>query len=934
MPIALAASLLLAGSAANAQQTIAYTDGDDKVALIDNTTPNDPTTLAIASGTATQSGVIFGTGSVKKTGDGTLILSAMNTYTGETNVNAGTLEVVGAISHSAETLFVSGNNAILEVSGAGTVSNAEGFIGKSSGFTGLAKVSGGSWTNNDTLFVGFSGNGTLEASGTGAVSSANGSIGHNSGSTGLAQVSGGSWINDDTLSVGHTGNGTLEVSGTGSVSNTIGRIGRNLGSTGSAKISGGSWTNTGSLFVGHKGNGTLEVSGGQVAADSVIVANSGGSVGSVSLTGGTLTTGQLQEGDGAGTVNFDGGTLQLTGDQAALFAGFETGDVTLSGAGGMIDTQGFSVVSDYALSGDGGLAIEGPGSLTLTGANTYTGVTNVNDGSLDVEGSLTDDAVVASGARLGGSGSIAGNVTVQNGGTLAPGNSPGILTVGSLDLKSGAFTAMEINGLVPGMDHDQVVVNGTANLDGDLNLAFGGIDPVKGQSYTLFTATTINDDFDSISSYWFDREIAFETEITNDYIFKIIAIQSDFANAAGLTPELKQIASLLDDNFSDGGLIPIIDLLNLLPEEELLTAFEQISASELTVLENFTFANARLVSTRLKNRQRAVRQGVTGFSTAGFNLYDETGQQIRNSLLADTSQILPAGTQTQPLSFESGLSSYISGSGTTRDFDGDSQGAGYEDDSFAIILGADYRLDDNLAVGTYLAYNNTDADLDVSGSDADLDSYRVGFTGTYWNALTDASAEIQRSYYATAHLGFAHHEYDINRSAFGGVASGDTDAFEIDLGTAIGYEVDFDGVVLTTEFSLDYINLDMDGYTESGSDAPLTINDDRSESFYSTLSLRLDYSTEYRGIALLPYAHAGWRHEYLDDSNSVTARFASSPVGSFKAEGASVDRDSLVGGFGLGAQLQEGLIIQLGYYGEKSSDFESHSLLGSVNLKF
>ena len=74
---------------------------------------------------------------------------------------------------------------------------------------------------------------------------------------------------------------------------------------------------------------------------------------------------------------------------------------------------------------------------------------------------------------------------------------------------------------------------------------------------------------------------------------------------------------------------------------------------------------------------------------------------------------------------------------------------------------------------------------------------------------------------------------------------------------------------------------------------------------------------------------------YGVDSNSVAARFASSPgVGGFKVEGASVSRDSLVGGLGLGAELQEGLIVQLGYYGEHSSDFESHSLLGSVNLKF
>lgn len=84
-----------------------------------------------------------------------------------------------------------------------------------------------------------------------------------------------------------------------------------------------------------------------------------------------------------------------------------------------------------------------------------------------------------------------------------------------------------------------------------------------------------------------------------------------------------------------------------------------------------------------------MRHGATGFSTAGFNLYDETGQHIRQSLLADNSGSIPAGTRPRGFSAESKLSSYLSGSGTMRDFDGDSSGPGYEDDSFAVLLGAD-----------------------------------------------------------------------------------------------------------------------------------------------------------------------------------------------------------------------------------------------------
>jgi uncharacterized protein YhjY with autotransporter beta-barrel domain len=415
----------------------------------------------------------------------------------------------------------------------------------------------------------------------------------------------------------------------------------------------------------------------------------------------------------------------------------------------------------------------------------------------------------------------------------------------------------------------------------------------------------------------------------------VMIVPFTFAGIIGLDPELAQIAKLIDDNLADAGLIPIINELNLLMEGDQPAAFEQINPQELTALAHFTTANARSNSLRLKNRQREVRHGATGFSTTGFSLYDETGQYIRQSLLADNSGTIPASTLTQGLGSESKLSSYISGSGTMRDFDSDSNGPGYEDDSFAVLLGADYHLADNLALGAYIGYNHTNADLGGDGGNAELDSYRLGLTGTHWNPLSDGSGGIQRSYYTTAHAGLALHDYATDRKAFGGTAKGDTDAFEFNLGSAIGYEVDYTDFVLTTELSLDYVNLDTDGFTEMGSAAPLAIADVRSESLYSTLSVRLDFSYQIADVDVLPYTQIGWRHEFMDDSNSVAARFASSPgVGGFTVEGPKADRNSLVGSLGMAALLSDSLTASVGYFGEFGPNFQSHSLNGSITLKF
>jgi autotransporter-associated beta strand protein/T5SS/PEP-CTERM-associated repeat protein len=342
----------------------------------------------------------------------------------------------------------------LKISGDGIVSSDESSIGWSIGTTGVATVSGGSWTNTYNLWVGRGGNGTLEISG-GIVTNSTGFIGDGP-STGLATVSGGSWTNSETLMVGRGGTGTLEISGTGAVSSGDGVIGVELYSLGVATVSGGSWSNSGLLYIGGYGTGTLEISGtGTVSATSVNLSFGLDSESTLNLFGGTLSTGQVSEGSGSlgGNVTFNGGTLRLTADQASLFAGFEAGDVTLTdaggtGAGGTIDTQAFSVTTAAALSGAGGLAKEGTGILTLSGANTYTGQTTIADGRLAVNGSTSADSAVgvSSGGTLAGSGTVGGSATISSGGTLAPGNSPGVLTVtGTTAFASGSIFEWELD---------------------------------------------------------------------------------------------------------------------------------------------------------------------------------------------------------------------------------------------------------------------------------------------------------------------------------------------------------------------------------------------------------------------------------------------------------------------------------------------------------
>jgi autotransporter-associated beta strand protein len=128
--------------------------------------------------------------------------------------------------------------------------------------------------------------------------------------------------------------------------------------------------------------------------------------------------------------------------------------------------------------------VDNNATVYLNGSNTYTGPTTVQSGV------------------LGGDGTIAGDVIVQNGATLTPGseaNAIGALSVGSLQLDAGATTAMSIAGTDVSL-YDQVVALGNVNFGGALDIDFESAGFVKFDFWQLFSGATSSGHFSSISA--------------------------------------------------------------------------------------------------------------------------------------------------------------------------------------------------------------------------------------------------------------------------------------------------------------------------------------------------------------------------------------------------------------------------------------------------
>jgi autotransporter-associated beta strand protein len=185
-------------------------------------------------------------------------------------------------------------------------------------------------------------------------------------------------------------------------------------------------------------------------------------------------------------------TLTLEGDVAnSRHVNFEGGGASPPTV--VINTNGHNMTlsgpltslspGSLAINGSGGFGKNGAGTLTLNSTtNLLPGVITVSAGTLLINGNLgpspTNAVTVNTGATLGGSGNIYRNVTIAAGGRLAPGNSPGILSVyGNLSLTGTAAApstlTMELNGAAAGSGYDQVVASSSATSGATVALGAG-----------------------------------------------------------------------------------------------------------------------------------------------------------------------------------------------------------------------------------------------------------------------------------------------------------------------------------------------------------------------------------------------------------------------------------------------------------------------------
>lgn len=444
-------------------------------------------TLELASA-STFDGVFKGSGSLEKTGAGTLVLTAAQTFTGGLQVNGGTIDARNTMHDSLDILVGTGGTYIVNAPDTirSLTNNGNNTVELNQN---LAATSG--LENNARMVVNGTRTVTLGASGTpaGLTGAAGGDIQLATGAQlTLAQNGDTAYMGkisrataDNTSTFVKDGVGTLTLSNDLNVKNVkvdAGTLALNKASILSADAD--VWVNTSgtlALLLGDQNVNRLYGQGRvELGVNNLTVENGGDFTGVIT---------------GSGMVVVDTGTFTV--DNIDSTAGF---DVT---AGSSAHVTGLLKAKE--------LMVQSGGTMFLGTSGGAHGVVRVTD-QVDVAGTLT------------GSGVITGPTVIKTGGHLSPGYSPGFIDLANgLTLETGSTTTMEILNAHPngisngewvgaGTDFDRLNIVGPFQIDsnaslniakwGDGNTALGLGETVKlfnfapGQVTGIFGNVTTN----------------------------------------------------------------------------------------------------------------------------------------------------------------------------------------------------------------------------------------------------------------------------------------------------------------------------------------------------------------------------------------------------------------------------------------------------------
>ena len=548
------------------------------------------------------------------------------------------------------------------------------------------------------------------------------------------------------------------------------------------------------------------------------------------------------------------------------------------------------------ISGHGGLTKEGMGTLVLTGNNTYSGPTLVNQGRLAVNGSVTSAVSVQSGGIVGGSGTV-GSLTARDGGTVAPGNSIGTLNVaGNVSFEPGSRYAVEVG---PNGQSDRIQSSGSATIGGGEVavtlenspnlLTQSEVRSLLGQQYTILSAQQgVSGQFDAVAPNYLFLGTGLSYQPTG-VTLSVGRNGTSFASVAQ-TPNERAVAAAADALAAGN---PVYEsLLGSGTAGEARQAFRQLSGQ----------IHADIASA-LVNDSRYLREALNG------RLRQAEGLASSSAIKADE-----GGAWAQLL-------------GAWDHASGDANATGYQASTYGVLVGLDSAAADDWRLGMATGYTRTSLHGGY-GSKADSDNYHLAAYGDkQFGALALRGG-----------AGYTWHRIDTKRSVNYGMQS-DRDTAKYSARTEqlfaeAGYSVQGEWLNLEPFVNLAYVNFENNGIAESGGAAALRGDKQHTDATVSTLGLRAD--TEWQvsaGTTVALRSELGWQHQYGGLERGTGLRFNGGNA-PFVVDSVPVSRDGMVLKAGAEVAVNENATLSLGYGGLLSQNHQDNSVNAGFTWRF
>jgi outer membrane autotransporter protein len=735
-----------------------------------------------------------------------------------------------------------------------------------------------------------------------------------------------------TLHVGDTANGTLFIgNGAGAGTLTAGNV--ILGTVGSSVQFNHIGVTTFSAAV--SGNGFLTKTG----AGTTILAGANTYTGGTTVNGGTLQgdTTSLQgnitnnasvmfnqgaNGTYAGQMSGTGSLIKVGGATTIL-----TGANSYSGGtnvgGGILQGNSTSlrgniinnaaVIFDQAsagtyagtMSGVGTLTKLGAGNLILTGTNSYNGATNVNAGTLSVNGSIASSTVTVNNGGTLGGNGALGNTTIASGGILAPGNSIGTLTVNG-SLSFAAGSIYRVEVDAAGAN-DRINATGTATINGGtVDVQAGAGTYQASTQYTILNAAGgRTGNFAGVTS-----NLAFLTPTlgydANNVFLTLTRNDISFASVA-VTPNQIAASTALQNAGHAGDMGTVQTALTGLSAVQARAAYDAAGGAGIVALRRAGAGFTASFSSQLQARLGAQATAASGLANSF------TSRPVLLAANDHLSDLMAPVSDAAPQKF-----SLASGDASSLSSSPDAASKGFW-------------------VRGNGGYGNTDSDGNAASSRLRSSGLSVGFdhelkdgvrlgvaatagtsrlsTDNNESGKTRSTALAVYGSYATGPWNFSgsasmgwgknHLDRSITIGALNRVASSDFDNNTLSAYGEASYAIAMNGWTLQPLAGVSLSRNKADGFTEAGAGA---LNLQVAEQTINSSKVMLGAKASFDTGRIRLEPRMVWAHEFGDLNTPMTAQFQGAATASpFQVSGATLKRDTLILGLGATGSISKGM---------------------------